>query len=340
MEKGLVNFLQLRSQYALSFALKFWRPGASFITFPVTEQISPVISEAISRAMQAYGGVGQIKKFIRRGYGDEDPQNRFIVFNLAGIPSLFVMSSVPTNPISVRVAADCAISAREHLGPHFGACVLAPLEVGMSNGVFFAITSYCYPRNRWEIYRQRDELLNWLSEVARHTVLDSSSEETKREFEHPLLALSKYSEISNTVRTLVQLALVELNSEHWRPRLSLMHNDLHRGNILLSPKQAKHAYPFMIADWGGLRLAGNSINDLVHLALDLKFSPAQLAPYLKAHCEILECNPLSVKNYLFTSFGIFLLNPEICPYPDLAVALTKNLDYLNLTVTKIMEVNV
>ncbi|MES2180890.1 MAG: hypothetical protein V4493_02190 [Pseudomonadota bacterium] len=340
MIRAIFYFLRIKTKYVFSYTLKFWRPGAYFITFPETGQFTPIISEAISRIMQSYGGVGEIEQFVRRGYEGEDTQKRYIVFNLAGSPTIFVMLSIPKHPITVRVAADCAISAREHLGAHHGSCVLIPLEVGLSDGVYFAISPYCYPRNRWEIYRQREQVLTWLSEVARHTVVDSLPEETESEFEHPLLALSQYSQLPKAVKALVQEALVELKTKRWRPRLSLMHNDLHRGNILSPPPESKSLYPFVIVDWGGLRLAGNAINDLIHLAQDLKLSPSQLAPYLKIHCEILKCNPTNVKYYLFSVFGIFLLNPEICPYAELAIALSKSLDYLDLTVAKIMEMNV
>lgn len=337
MISAINDFLSIKTKNVFSYILKFWQPSAYYITTPNAGQFSHIISNAINRAMQLYGGVGKIEEYVRKGYKGEDTQIRFIVFNSAGSPTLFVMISVPKHPITVLVAADCAISVRERLGVTLGSCVLAPLEVGIADGAYFAISPYCFPRNRWEIYRQRKQLLTWLNEVVRHTAVDSLPEEIEHQFIQPLLALSQYSDLPDPIMALVQQAIIELKTERWRPRLSLAHNDLHRGNILLSPKEGKYLYPFMITDWGGLRLTGNSINDLIHLAQDLKLSPLQIAPYLKVHCEVLECDPLIVKNYLFSSFSVFLLNPEICPYPDIAIALSKNLDFLELAVVKVLE---
>jgi hypothetical protein len=335
MISAIIDFLSIKTKYVSSYILKFWQPGAYYITLPYADKFPSIISNAIHRNMQSYGGVGQIEKFVRRGYKGEDTQNRYIVFNSAGSPALFLMISLPNHPVTVRVAADCAISAHERLGESLGSCVLAPIEVGLSDGVYFALSPHCDPRNRWEIYSQRKQLLSWLNAVARHTVEDALPEETIPEFINPLIALSQYPEIPESIRASVQMAIDEVKTARWHPRLSLVHNDLHRGNILLSPKVGKYPYPFMIADWGGMRLTGNSINDLIHLAQDLKLSPSQLAPYLKVHCEILKCHPFVVKNYLFSSFGIFLLYPEICPYPDLAKALSTNLDFLELAVLEI-----
>jgi hypothetical protein len=233
----------------------------------------------------------------------------------------------------VRVAVEGALLAHARLG----ACVQVPLDVGESEGLPFVITRYCHPRNRWEIYRQRGQVLTWLSEATRCTVVDPLPEEIEREFVHPLRALSQYSQLQQTERDGVQEALFELKSGRWRPRLALMHSDLHRGNILMASQMGKHSWPFVIIDWGGLRLAGHGINDLVQLARDLKLSPSQLAPQLKIHCELLKCSPLQARYYLLSVFGFFLLNLHYCPFDQFAETLRTSLEYLDLTVAKIME---
>ncbi len=285
--------------------------------------------------MQPHGGVGKIKELIRTDRKG-DGQKRFVAFNLAGSPVIIIAISLPKYPELLRVAAECALQAHARLG----ASVPAPLEMGISDGVYFVITRYCHPRNRWEIYRQSRQVLTWLSEVTRRTVVVPLPEEIEREFVQPLLALSQYSELQQKERDGVQGVLSELKSGRWRPRLVLMHNDLHRGNILKASELDTHDWPFVIIDWGGLRLAGYGVNDLIQLALDLKLSPAELAPQLKIHCELLKCNPLQLRYYLLCAFGFFLLNPSFCPFDKLDETLRISLEYLDLSVAKTMEMNV
>jgi len=333
MIKAIFSFLQIKTKYMLSYVIKFWWPGSCFISFPMEQQFTPIISKAINRVMSSHGGVGKIKEFVRTDRKGDDGQKRFVVFNLAGSPILFVAISSPKYPELLRVAAECALLAHARLG----SCVPVPLEVGVSEGVYFMITRYCHPRNRWEVYRQRGQVLTWLSDATRRTVVDPLPEEIEREFVHPLYALSQYSQLQQTEQDGVQEALSELKSGRWRPRLALMHNDLHRGNILKASQVGKHSWPFVIIDWGGLRLAGHGINDLLQLARDLKLSPSQLAPQLKIHCELLKCNPLQARYYLLSTFGFFLLNLDFCPFEQFAETLRTSLEYLDLSVAKIME---
>jgi hypothetical protein len=297
-------------------------------------QFSPIISEAIHRVMSSLGDIGEIRELIRIDR-EGDGQKRFVVFNLAGSPIIIIAISLPEYPELLQVAADSALKAHERLG----ASVSAPLEMGVSDGVYFTINRFCQPRNRWEIYRQSGQVLTWLSEAVRRTVVEPSPEEIECEFVLPLLALSQNSKLQQTEREGVQKALSEIKSGCWRPRLTLMHNDLHRGNILKAPEVGEHAWPFVIIDWGGLRLAGHGVNDLIQLALDLKLSPAELAPQLQIHCELLHCNPSQLRYYLLSAFGYFLLNPSFCPFDQLDETLHTSLEYLDLSIAKTMELN-
>jgi hypothetical protein len=295
---------------------------------------SPVISNAIDRIMQPHGGVGQIKELIRTDRKG-DGQKRFVVFDLAGSPIVIIAISLPEYPELLRVAAECALQAHARLGTS----VPAPLEMGVSDDVYFVITRYCHPRNRWEIYRQSGQVLTWLSEATRRTVTDPLPEEIEHEFVQPLSALLKHDQLQQAERDAVQEALSELKSGRWHPRLVLMHNDLHRGNILKAPELGARSWPFVIIDWGGLRLAGHGINDLIQLARDLKLSPIELAPQLKIHCELLNCNSLQLRYYLLSAFGFFLLNPNFCPFDKLDVTLRISLEYLDLSVVETLEMN-
>jgi len=334
MISAISSYLKIKAKYVHSYAHRLWWPGSCFISFPMEGQFSPVISKAIDRVMQSYGGVGKIKELIRTDRKG-DGQKRFVVFDLAGSPIIIIAISLPEYPELLRVAAECASQAHARLG----ASVPAPLEMGVSDGVYFTITRYCHPRNRWEIYRQSEQVLTWLSEATRHTAADPLPEDIEHEFVQPLSALLKYDKLQQVERDAAQEALSELKSGRWRPRLVLMHNDLHRGNILKAPELGVSSWPFVIIDWGGLRLAGHGINDLIQLARDLKLSSAQLAPQLKTHCELLNCNPLQLRYYLLSAFGFFLLNPDFCPFDKLDETLRVNLEYLGLSVVKAMEMN-
>jgi hypothetical protein len=334
MISTIISYLKIKAKYVHSYSHKLWWPGSCFISFPMEGQFSPIISEAINRIMQPQGGVGKIKELIRTDRKG-DGQKRFVVFNLAGSPIIIIAISLPKYPELLRVAAECALQAHARLG----ASVPAPLDMGVSDGVYFVITRYYHPRNRWEIYRQSGQVLTWLSEATRRTVVDPLPEEIEREFVLPLYALSQHNELQQTERDGVQEALSELKSGSWRPRLVLMHNDLHRGNILKASELDMHDWPFVIIDWGGLRLAGHGINDLIQLARDLKLPPAELASQLKIHCELLKCNPLQLRYYLLCAFGFFLLNPSFCPFDKLDETLQISLAYLDLSVAKTMEMN-
>lgn len=318
----------------VSYILKDLWFKAPLATLPMDSQLPTVISEAITRAMQPYGGVGKIE-LLALERKVSDAADKFVVFDLSGAPTLVVILASLKDPTSVREGAELAILARSHLGTDLGSCVLVPLEVGESEGVSFSITRYCLPRNRWVRRWEQDKVFEWLGQVAYYTAVDPLPEEIEVKFVQPLQALSKFEDLPLDVRNAAKEALTQLQSNSWHPRLMLAHNDLWSGNFLKALPENEHEWPFSIIDWAGSEIAGHGIYDLVRLAIDINISPSKCAKQLLIHCDALKCQPLQAKYYLLSALGNLAENLGHWQVDRFVGTTISCLEYLDLTVDEL-----
>jgi thiamine kinase-like enzyme len=86
------------------------------------------------------------------------------------------------------------------------------------------------------------------------------------------------------------------------PRATLAHNDLWLGNCLIDPRRRGDGR-LVIIDWCGLCRDGTPMFDLVRLARSTALSANALRDELLAHCDIVNCKPKHVRDYLLIAIG-------------------------------------
>jgi len=202
-----------------------------------------------------------------------------------------------------------ARAMRNHLAPELGRTILTPLAEGLILNRSYALLPLAKPlsNNRlfwtYQKWMIKGPLLSWLRNVlARHNVTLGPGEIDF--FKTSLQHLSSMEGINLDIRRFSSGALERLQSGTFRPRVTPMHNDLWKGNILLPRSKATQPdYPFFIIDWRGSRINGFPFFDLVRLSMSLGLSPDELRREIVASCEMLECNPVDVNSYLAAALG-------------------------------------
>ncbi|MCP4006756.1 MAG: phosphotransferase, partial [bacterium] len=99
-------------------------------------------------------------------------------------------------------------------------------------------------------------------------------------------------------------------------RYVLIHNDFWRGNVLLdSTRSGPWPERFVVIDWGGSRVRGHAIFDLIRMADCLKLGDRVLRGEVEAHCRILECELIDARSHLFSALGHLAMNLDRFPLP-------------------------
>ncbi len=85
-----------------------------------------------------------------------------------------------------------------------------------------------------------------------------------------------------------------------------MHNDLWKGNFLQGAREdacSKAGYSFFIIDWGGSRINGYPIYDLVRVSLSYRLTANELKEAIVRATAALECEPVDALSYVVAALG-------------------------------------
>ncbi|MCP4007852.1 MAG: phosphotransferase, partial [bacterium] len=199
-----------------------------------------------------------------------DDTLKLLVRDSSGRSLAVVICSSSAVPGQVAKAMQRARDARSALGTELGRHVLEPLFEGEFQGLSYAVLPHCdalsNSRIGWHLQRRRlrPTLLGWLRATASETLAQPDETLVQRDFVEPLRRLGRLDGWPGALRETALNAAARAAEEHWSPRYVLIHNDFWRGNVLLdSTRSGPWPERFVVIDWGGSRVRGHAIFDLI-----------------------------------------------------------------------------
>jgi hypothetical protein len=277
----------------------------------------PALVRAVADRLDGVVGLAGTARFTVCGCAkavSDDPL-KVLVRRNDGTPVAVVKHSSAVTPNSAAEEADKLRQVRAALPPHLAAVLPEVLFEGAVEGRTYIALHYYRPvadgRWRWALQRiwLRPRLLAWLREATAATTRVATADEVEREFAAPLLYVSANAALGEEIRRCAQRALRRLETGACSPRLTLLHNDLWKGNLLLSGDGASgRAWRFVVIDWLGARVEGHGVYDLLRLARSLGLRRCALRRELVAHCRILGCEPEDAECHLLACLGHLGMN--------------------------------
>ena len=250
-----------------------------------------------------------------------------------GRPFAIVLCSPPESKQTVAVDLERRMLARRELGS-LSTVVLEPLKYGMAGDLSYAVYPICRRLFESRIASAVERVSGQarggrLAPVATQKTVDwPTDQERANLFVAPLGHLTVDGRLPEDVRHAALVALRRLEQGSWRPRVCLMHGDLWKGNVLLSPR-SRNPRHFLLIDWAGSLLRGHAIFDLVRLAISMRLKGRRFERELLAHCQILGCDIVDTFSYLLSALGYFQMNMDSFPFERFMSLMLDSFHYLN-----------
>jgi hypothetical protein len=258
------------------------------------------------------GEAGEWKAIVELRWKDWIPDNthKFLGLDGAGRARFVAIVSPVADPRAVAGAVVKAEEARRVLGPQ-GRVVLGPIRAGALDGLDYAVFPYCRPlRLRRRILRAAHRtalgkrILPWLRAATETTAGEASESERRDRFAAPLARILDESSMPARVRRAAEEAAGRLEAGAWRPRVSIMHDDLNLQNVLRPPGMwAAWRRDMVVIDWERSSMRGHPFYDLVGMTMWMKPGRRRLRAELDAHRAILGCDPVDVRGYMVAALG-------------------------------------
>ncbi|MEM9215067.1 MAG: hypothetical protein AAGD25_12060 [Cyanobacteria bacterium P01_F01_bin.150] len=252
-----------------------------------------------------------------------DDVTKLIVKDQRDRPSAVILCSPPAYPHIVATYMERTQQASKVLGPTLDHVVVAPLHQGTVNGLSYTVLPYHQPLESsklkwyWQRFRLGPEMFQLLQQITATTCQAAGEEQVKNNFVKPLNYLIQLEECPDSCRNLAKKALASLSDKSWQPHHVLMHNDLWKGNVLLSREQNRSGKNwqnrFVLIDWSGSTTQGYGIYDLIRLAGSMQLSATSLRHQLEAHCKVLNCTMEQAEYHLVTALGYLAVHLENFP---------------------------
>ena len=304
---------------------------------PTFDELSAWLEEPLADSLDSrYGKL--YPSLLSRGEMVADGTTVLLLTDLVKRPQAVVLCSQPNTPDAVKRAMHRANHAKVMLGKRDGSLILDTLAEGSVRGMSYAVLPYCNSISQARImgWAQRallrPILLEWLKRVAQTTTQNVQRDAIDSAFREPLCRLVELKIGSERLRAAAELATKRLVSGAWRPRHVLMHGDLWQGNILIrGAKTSAERWRdrAVVIDWGGSKIDGYAIYDLIRLAQSFRLSSKELHFELLRYRQILECEVGDMRSHLLAALGYLLMNLENFPidrYVNLAQACLATLD--------------
>lgn len=250
-----------------------------------------------------------------------DSTTKGVIRDRRGHPAAVVICSRPAAPDLVKRGVDNAERIRAMLGPELGSVILRPLATGCVEGLSYVILPWRRPlsvsRLGWVSQRSRlrPQVLCWLRLAIERAREFHAASGITADFMTPLRHLEGQSSLTREMREAINIALDRLERGLWRPVHTFDHNDLWRGNFLLSTRQerAVSGYDFELIDWAGANPQGFGVYDLIRFAHSFRLGAKRLAWEVWRQGEALDCDPENLPGHLLASFGRLHLHLEQFP---------------------------
>jgi len=258
--------------------------------------------------LQQLAGRGRVAdetaKFIMRGENDA--------------PCGFVILS---SAIAPRMIADAVARSRriaDVLQPATRAVIEAPVVLDQVQGRSFAAYYFRHAlgpglMRRLQRWWVKPRVMHWLNSAIAQTMREPDARELEQRFTAPLEHIASSKDLDGQLRDAARNALQATASRQWQPQLTLMHNDLWSGNVLLAPRSETAGHGFVIIDWAGSHLNGVPCYDLLRMARSFGVSPRTLKYHLTLHCRTLDCRLDDTWGYTLAALGGIGLAPGEFP---------------------------
>jgi hypothetical protein len=233
-----------------------------------------------------------------------------------------VLCSAPIAPDMVQRAMHRAHQAKMAMGERDGAFILDALAEGRVHGLSYAVLPYCNSLSKLRAIRwvQRSLLrplvFEWLMRMTQCTVKGIEPSAIGTDFAEPLRCLVSLEGISVRLRAATEHAAARLGSGAWLPKHVLMHGDLWQGNILIRTagrSAQRWRDRVVITDWGGSKIDGHAIYDLIRLAQSMRLPVKDLRRELVRHCRVLKCELADSRSHLLAALGCIRMSLEHFP---------------------------
>lgn len=258
------------------------------------------ISNFVGERLMSKGLLGSPVPLKRLGHDMADRPDSKLVYLSKGRHGLVVTVSPPQFP--EVVAEECLKAARmRSLLGDLGAPILEPLDVGRIQTCSYAVVPYRKPlssrRGMQWIHRiwVKRHLLEWLLQVTQRR---SGACEASR-YEASLQALGERLAVDSLAAELLRLGESRLRSGRFAPRITPMHGDLWKGNVL----HGVASTAFTLVDWRGSETHGFPLFDLIRTAGSFGLSPKALSRELQLHRAALGCEIEDLPLYLLGALG-------------------------------------
>ncbi len=322
------TFLMMVSgmQYAQSTPLvgRSRTDGAMITEFPINK-LSQVIAQQLSTHFHRDLGFGKLSVIDPKKTVLDNPV-KLLASSTRGRPLAVVICANPQAPTLVERGHQRILAARELLPSELAANVLAPVAAGHFDGLSYVVLPYCRQlsgsRLAWRIQRAklRPHVLTWLRGVVRTTGRNSTAQQVRTLVDKPLEFMAWCEDLGVGTRQAAKNALRRLRAGVWKPSLTLAHNDLWRGNILLPDLhnpllEGGNPQPrFYIIDWSGASRQGQTIYDLIRVGRSFCMPQRIVRAELLEYCKILDCELVDCMSCLLVGLGAIGLNLEHFPF--------------------------
>ena len=282
------------------------------LTAPPRCETGPTLARAV--AEQLHRVVGPVGTPLLTVCGPAkavaDDSLKVLVRRQDGEPVAVVKHSSPVSPGAAAEEAEKLRQVRAALPVHLAEVLPEVLFGGVADGRTYIALRYYRPvaKTRWRRAFQRlalrPRVLAWLRDATAATARDATADEVEREFRTPLRYVSANAALGDAVRLSALKALARINTGACRPKLTLLHNDLWMGNLLLPNGHAAGGrWRFVVIDWLGARVDGHGIYDLLRLARSLGLRPPAVRRELEMHCRLLGCCVNDAECHLLACLG-------------------------------------
>lgn len=232
------------------------------------------------------------------------------------------MYSPESAPDAAGDAATRAQVAARVLGPQLARHVMAPLKIGLVGTRSYSVVPLLQPlasvRPLWWLQRHRIQkpLFDWLFHVADRTSAPTDADAVLNCYAVPLEVIADTDGIDAPVKAAAANACMRLRARRWVPRQCLMHGDLWHGNLMMKARSGpmpSWAARLTVIDWGGCRVDGYPVFDLLVAADSLRTPPALAQKELRRHATLLSCELEDATAYALAAVGSFLVSPGCAP---------------------------
>lgn len=225
------------------------------------------LSEFFEDSWASYGDLGDPKIVELEASSFAGTKARLL---LQGTQSSAFASLSPSNsPDLVADDIEMIDLARSELGPELSSVVPAVLFAGRFQGRSVAVFELLneLPTNRLLRKVQRTKiaalLVDWVDQVAVRTLAERPSSEFENSVQRPLDWIGANSALSGEIRQAAKTALSDFQNDPTTAKTVFMHGDLWWGNVMLPTSAENAPAEFLVIDWGGAKLNGYPVYDLV-----------------------------------------------------------------------------